>query len=635
MKVNAKRIFYTICVMVFCLCDQQIGSSTGEMQLISPNLILIMLTAVILSHYPLKSYLRLPYGILTGVWILLIPAALWWGSSHTYYHLQWISFIAAAVLLSFCAVRTCEAILRDRIFPGTNHLFLILTAALILLMRLSRYDKQAPLLLILVCFLMYLTNMRKEEKRWLLLALQDGLIISFFLLQGLAFIFRPYDTLRYLGMYTNTNMNALFYQAVFCAFLSKFCLLESQQLEISKDKEAVSKVSRPMLVLKWGCFAFACAMWSFVILTMCRSAMVGMAGATLIAAIYCVRLHKRIFTNLFRYGACYVLIVLASFPIVYSAVRYLPAVFHHPVWLYDEYSEEKVHSWDPYDSPKYTDWRDVLQENFGRLFNPFTNSTTQPQDDSDFQGMTVDNESSANSGLPTDDNQASASLPTESNSGGSDSTDQDEGLSGKLDRQPDTSAGTGDGLPDQPDTGAGTGDSPSDQSDFLTGTGDGLSDQPDTGAGTGDEMSDMGENTSGQELPESEGTSANARKNIYLYYLKNLNWRGHLDTDNGIQVSQSYYAPHAHDIFLQFAFNYGLPTGLLLLVLAAITLVRLIRNTLIKGKTSYSITAMLFYSATVLYGVTELMWRPGQLSFTLLFLLPYFAWHTDIEEDAH
>lgn len=605
MKVNVKRIFFTICVIIFCYCDQQLGSSTGEMQLISPNLVLILLAAVILSHYPLKSYLRLPYGILSGLWIFLVPVAVWWGSARTFYQLQWISFIAVAVLLSFCLVHTCEAVIRDRIFPRTSHLFLILTACLILLMRLSRYDKQAPLLLLLVCFLLYLTNFQEKEKQFLLLSLQDGLIISFFLLQGLAFVFRPYDTLRYLGMYTNTNMNALFYQAVFCAFLSKFCLLEALHTEISGKQDNAAKISRTQLVLKWGCFAFACAMWSFVILTMCRSAMVGMAGATLAAAVYCTRLHRHRLRTLFRYGACYVLIVLAAFPIVYSAVRYLPAVFHHPIWLYDEYSEEKVHSWDPYDSPKYTDWRDVLQENFGRLFNPFTNEVMQPQDDADLESIGSGYEPS-DSGIPAGEEQMPTALLYNNISPamGNDYANQ---LSGMEDMASEY------GIPGPGDGASGEDGASGNE---LAGIGDGTSGDGPTGQGDGD-------------LPESEGTSANARKNIYAYYLKNLNWRGHLDKDNGIQVSLTYYAPHAHDLFLQFAFNYGIPVGLLLLVLTVMTGIRMIRNTLTGGNRNYTITAMLFYSAAVLYGVTELMWRPGQLSFTLLFLLPYFAWHTD------
>ena len=47
------------------------------------------------------------------------------------------------------------------------------------------------------------------------------------------------------------------------------------------------------------------------------------------------------------------LVIMISLPIDYAAVRYLPPFFHHPGWFQGEYSEEKVHSWDSWDSEKY------------------------------------------------------------------------------------------------------------------------------------------------------------------------------------------------------------------------------------------------------------------------------------------
>lgn len=46
--------------------------------------------------------------------------------------------------------------------------------------------------------------------------------------------------------------------------------------------------------------------------------------------------------------------------------RYLPAVFHHPVWFWGEWSEDKVHSWDPWNSEKYVDIDELLETAVGR-----------------------------------------------------------------------------------------------------------------------------------------------------------------------------------------------------------------------------------------------------------------------------
>ena len=42
----------------------------------------------------------------------------------------------------------------------------------------------------------------------------DGTIISFFMLQIFAYGFRPYDVVRYIGAFSNSNITALHYLLV-------------------------------------------------------------------------------------------------------------------------------------------------------------------------------------------------------------------------------------------------------------------------------------------------------------------------------------------------------------------------------------------------------------------------------------
>ena len=72
---------------------------------------------------------------------------------------------------------------------------------------------------------------------------------------------------------------------------------------------------------------------------------------------------KKGFKGFFTKGVLLFLVFIAMFLPVYGCARYIPALRHHPIW-YDDYSEEKVHSWDPIDSEKYTS----LDEFF--LINP-------------------------------------------------------------------------------------------------------------------------------------------------------------------------------------------------------------------------------------------------------------------------
>ena len=65
--------------------------------------------------------------------------------------------------------------------------------------------------------------------------------------------------------------------------------------------------------------------------------------------------------------------VVLTFPLCFSAVRYLPPLFHHPVWLWGEWSESKVHSWDAWNSEKFIDLDEYMEAALGRIFDSFAN----------------------------------------------------------------------------------------------------------------------------------------------------------------------------------------------------------------------------------------------------------------------
>ncbi len=66
------------------------------------------------------------------------------------------------------------------------------------------------------------------------------------------------------------------------------------------------------------------------------------------------------------------------------------------------------------------------------------------------------------------------------------------------------------------------------------------------------------------------GDVSNGRLGLYLAYIRQLNWTGH--DEMGVQLASGEIAVHAHNIFLQTAYDCGIPGGLLLLaaVLAAL-----------------------------------------------------------------
>ena len=521
---HLKICFYFICFFIFCICDQRIGSASGEIQLVCPNIVLIVLSCISLSHYPLSSFRRLPFLVLSLVCAIGATLVLYLEWPKTYYHYQLLSGVIAAILYCFVLMQTVFAILSRKSLPHSiNHSGLGILSLLLVLMLLSRHDRYIGALLCLSVVLIYLTDFTAQECEWMLKALGGAVLTAFFVLQGLAFVFRPYDMLRYLGMYANTNMNALLYQTAYCVFLGNFCILE---------------VKKTHPLLKWGSFSFACSMWSFVLLTMCRSAILGMAAATLLGCGITLwkQRGKRLQKGLV-YVCGMILVSVLSFPIVYGAVRYLPPVFHHPIWFMTEYSEDKGHSWDPYDSEKYTDWRDVLQENFGRIFTNITVSKTSSRVDSQFLPLLT----------------AVQFYPV--------------------------SAAQEATMPPEP--------------------------TPSPGGGT-----------------PSGSKSITTRFTIYQQYLSRLNLWGHADSENGVQVRETYFAPHAHNVVLQYAFNYGIPAGLVFLIYLVVSGIHLLSACIRDKANTPFLVALLLFASIAVFGMTELIWRYGQLSHTLLFLLP-------------
>ena len=529
-KLNIKQIFSTFCIFSFCIIDWILGSQGGQPQVLCSNLVFTLLGMVIISHYNYRDFLAVPFYIWTLISVIALPLSIWWGkyNAHSYHTtpLQWYMDTINIVLWGYIIILTLRTFLIKKERPLINSHFLLLFGLFLLLVILSLNDNIWTIKYLIVLLFFYITPFTRKEHTDFISALLIGVILAFIFLQSVAFVIRPYDTLRYKGMYANENINSLFYQAVYCAFLGKFCLLHSNEENTNPSST----------ILKWLCFSFACAMWSFVFLTMCRSAMMGMGVVTMIAFVYYIkesRAHKLL--SVLRFGACFMVVTILSFPTVYSAVRYLPAVFHRPAYFYNEYSVNKINSDDSFDSDKYTDWQDVIEENLGR-FKDIINTGSSKNSSS--QVLSVP--------LASTQNISIASV-----------------------------------------------------------------------------MADR------SEMPLiTNKKSTSYRIRIYSYYTSMLNLTGHLESENGIQVSEDYYAPHAHNLILQYCFNYGLPAGIIFIIIIVATVIKLLLDTFGKRKkeNAQSIVALLFFTGIIVFGFTEIIWQRGQFSALLLYVIPYWTW---------
>ena len=321
------------------------------------NMTGVIMAIILFSAYDLRTFLKPIYLVYSAICIIALPLAYWWWNLHqeAIYRDKLLTAVVNVWLLGVLLIR----LLLDVFVNKTKKLHFskleIIVIALLFWMFFSINEDVWPIWFLAMFELFYHTDYNKNDMTDMQQGLLSGVISAFFVLQGFAFVFRPYDDeyFRYSGIYGNCNMNALFYCIVWIAFLIKLYYCRKNQ------------------VRKWKtimCFLFSGALLGFVSLPISKTAWV---SVLLVAVFYVVfgeiillkRKAGRVTLSIF----VFFLTVCISIPIVYSAVRYLPPIFHHPIWYEGEYSESKVHSFDSWNSEKYVSFEEFTSEAFNRI----------------------------------------------------------------------------------------------------------------------------------------------------------------------------------------------------------------------------------------------------------------------------
>lgn len=127
--------------------------------------------------------------------------------------------------------------------------------------------------------------------------------------------------------------------------------------------------------------------------------------------------------------------------------------------------------------------------------------------------------------------------------------------------------------------------------------------------------------------PEQETDTLLVRGIIYKHYLTHLNWRGHPYEEQGFQLTRYYWIGHAHNIYLQYGTDFGIPV---MILFTAMILWGIIRCG-IRGRRNGSaedVAALFFIAIPAVFGLLECAWGVGSLSITMLFI----AWGQAIQE---
>lgn len=511
----AKRLLYAICFCLFCVIDQRTKTGTGLDGWIETfrDLTGVVMAVLILSNCKkeeLKKW-KLPYIVWSVLAVAGGAVAVIWGMNNRPFLNAWIIIVLNVVLYGYVLIHTFVKVVLEKQYPKLNKKFLAVWVGMMVWMLLSRSTYIWPLCYLIMFGCFYLTDYSKDEQEQLFQGMLDGVILGFFIIQGLCFVFRPYDVVRYQGMYHNPNMNVLFYVEVLAAVFAKLILVTKRQC---------SKAVRVYYWLGTG------VVLSFILLTIGR---MGWVTAILMMFLFLwilskVQAKKKVFTSLLIMSLCTVL----TFPLCFGAARYLPPVFHHPIWFWGEWSEERVHSWDSWDSEKYIDIDEYLDSALGRILDSFGNI---------FEHSPL----------------ALRALAAEV----------------------------------------------SETEELVT--------------------EELPANKIPVILPEQDTDTILVRSTIYKYYISQLNVLGHPYEEQGFQLHRYFWVGHAHNIFLQYGTDFGIPGMIVFAVLVVWACVALIKK-YNKDNDEQAAASLMFLLVPVLFGMLEYSWGVGSLSIAMMFV---------------
>ena len=499
---SKKRILYTICFFLFCVIDQRIKTGSGLDGIIETfrDMVGVLMAVIIMSHYKWEEFMahKILYVAWTGIGLAAGALFVVLGQPVTYFMNERVMIALDVLVFGYVVIHTFISVVIEKKYPKLNKGMFGLWIVMMLLMIFSRSDYVWPLCYFIMFGCFYLTDFTEEEQEDLYQGIMNGVIFAFFVFQGFCCVFRPYDQVRYIGIYNNCNLNGLFYLVVLAAVFGKILYV---------TKENKHKFWRVYYWLGAG------VVYSFIFMTIGRTAWLVSFLLGLIFLGFYQGIKKK--KHYFRNGLLLVLCVCMMFPVAFGMTRYLPPVFHHPVWFWGEWREERVHSWDPWNSEKYVNIDDVITTAIGR-----TKEITE-----NILGKS-----------PLALKVVAAEVRKE------------------------------------------------------------------------------------QVLKDEQyGEQLLIRKTIYDQYWKRLNLFGHTQEDQGFQLFSYYWIGHAHNIYLQYATDFGILMCICFIVLCIIAIAYSIQKYKYFGKIEL-LESVFLMLVPLLFGMLEFAWGSGAVTILLLFI---------------
>ena len=349
-----KRLIYIACFIWLCRLDHILGSETGRIQYATKNYTGVVIAIIILTAYSIKDFIKIPYLVWTILFFIGRFIVLGFNLIPTDNPPRLESVIWNVGIYGIVLIRFFYQFVIEKKRPRMNWPVFAIWFVMLLGMVIIRWDLAWPkwFLFMFGCF--YLTDFKEKDLNNLFVSMVEGIIVGFLLVQGYACLHRPYDVLRYVGAYGNSNINALFYLTTYAAVLCKW-----YQMKLKK---------RP-IILRIPMILLCGVLYSLTFLTGCRTAIIMLFILTVLFLFFQMisRKRRRVVEGMID-GIAIVLAVVVSIVPSYNAIRYIPAIVDEPVYIEGELQEYKIQKGDPIDSEKYISLEVTLEHTFGRFF---------------------------------------------------------------------------------------------------------------------------------------------------------------------------------------------------------------------------------------------------------------------------
>ena len=511
-----KNLLYTLCFAALSALDFVRNTQNGDIWGVAVNITGLVMLVIIASAWPLKRLLTIGNGIWTLTCVavcIYAPVSIRSTGMDIFCGMFVWTFVSAVANVWWIAIFLAEfvkKIWRAKKLTWKPGKLVLVWILMTMLMVCSRSQRIWPAWFLSMFGIFYLTPYTEKDRQALADGLINGTILGFFGLQIFSYGFRPYDVVRYVGAFANSNIAALHYLIVYAALLMKLHMLQ---------KKGASRW--------WKLFYLvgACGMLGFMFMTMGRTSW---GIAILLTVVYGILVMRRDWqqkwSQIIARGAALTLGMVLLFPAVFGTVRWLPTILHHPIWFLDEYSVNKVHSFDPADSWKYVEMDEFMETVLGRIWRTLQSSAKDP---------------------------------------------------------------------------------------FLL-----VAEAAEQEDHSQEELEMVGS--------ENMDTSLRIRLSIYKAYFQDLNLLGHGPSEGMFQFKDRvYHAWHAQNLWLEVAYRYGIPTGILFVIVTFWLLVYHGRRMRKADGPARAVIPLLVCLVFFGYGTMEVVWNLGQFILVLFFVVQH------------